>query len=303
LLGGDKDPIVPLNEINPEIFPAVSQVILKGVELRQDQRFSSAAEMQKALRRAFKQEKADELGDVTINMGAEVLVAAPQTNPSEMATRAQPPSTLEESTENGSPVTVKLPKQSEIKTEVLSSPREAPGEMETPVAVPPAENLSRAAVAATGVNPAPAPPAHVNIPKAPPVKRSSKSGLIIIALVGLLLLGGAAVGGGWFYYSKYSAAQKPTPVPTPAPASPSPSPTVEVVVESNQNTNPNSNSNAAVVGSSSNADRAPRTTTAPGSVPPRQPATGKDPGSVPQPPPSRSTPKAKPKDDRTVILQ
>ena len=61
LLGGLKDPITPLNEINPAVSPAISEVILKGAELRQDQRFSSAAEMQKALRRAFKQGKEEEV--------------------------------------------------------------------------------------------------------------------------------------------------------------------------------------------------------------------------------------------------
>lgn len=303
LLGGEKDPIVPLNEINPEISPAVSEVILKGTELRQDQRFSSAAEMQKALRRAFKQEKTAEVDDVTIDMRGDFAPSAPQTNPSEMATRAQPAEpepTLEETIEQIVPVTVEPPKQSSIKTEVLASPVETEGETETRLASQPTEQYPAASAAAAGVNAMPSPGVQVNIPKAAQKKKSSKTGLIIGVLIGLLLLGGVAGGGGWFYYSKYYAVAKPTPTPTPAPASPSPSPTVEVIAESSQNTN--SNSNTATVETNTNTDNAPRTTTAPGSVPPRQPATGKNPGST-QPPPAKNTPKPKPKDDRTVILQ
>jgi serine/threonine protein kinase len=49
------DPVIPISDINPEVSPAVSAVILKGMELSQDRRFSDAREMQKALREAFAQ--------------------------------------------------------------------------------------------------------------------------------------------------------------------------------------------------------------------------------------------------------
>lgn len=55
LLNGMPDPTKPINEINPEVPAAVSVVILKGMELSQDKRFSNAREMQKALREAFVQ--------------------------------------------------------------------------------------------------------------------------------------------------------------------------------------------------------------------------------------------------------
>lgn len=53
LLNGQEDPIKPVYEVNPEIQPMVSDVIMKGMEISQDKRYQSAREMQKALRDAF----------------------------------------------------------------------------------------------------------------------------------------------------------------------------------------------------------------------------------------------------------
>lgn len=55
LLNGSPDPITPLDEINPEVPREVSDVILRGMEVSQEKRFSNAKEMQKALRKAFSQ--------------------------------------------------------------------------------------------------------------------------------------------------------------------------------------------------------------------------------------------------------
>ena len=55
LLNGMDDPIRPVSDVNPEIQPVVSDVILKGMEISQEKRFQSAREMQKALRDAFGQ--------------------------------------------------------------------------------------------------------------------------------------------------------------------------------------------------------------------------------------------------------
>jgi len=55
MLSDQKDPIIPLSDVNPEISPAVSNVILKGLEVSKDKRFGTAAEMQKALRTAYSQ--------------------------------------------------------------------------------------------------------------------------------------------------------------------------------------------------------------------------------------------------------
>lgn len=53
LLNGMPDPIKAPTLINPEVPPAVSEVILKGMEVSQEKRFGTAREMQKTLRKAF----------------------------------------------------------------------------------------------------------------------------------------------------------------------------------------------------------------------------------------------------------
>jgi serine/threonine protein kinase len=53
LLNGMPDPIKAPTLLNPEVPPAVSEVILHGMEVSQEKRFSNAREMQKALRKAF----------------------------------------------------------------------------------------------------------------------------------------------------------------------------------------------------------------------------------------------------------
>ncbi|MEQ1764042.1 MAG: serine/threonine-protein kinase, partial [Pyrinomonadaceae bacterium] len=53
LLNGMADPIKAPTLLNPEVPPAVSEVILRGMEVSQEKRYSNAREMQKALRKAF----------------------------------------------------------------------------------------------------------------------------------------------------------------------------------------------------------------------------------------------------------
>lgn len=53
LLNGMADPIQKISDLSPEISPGVSEVILKGMEVSQDKRFSTARDMQKALRKAY----------------------------------------------------------------------------------------------------------------------------------------------------------------------------------------------------------------------------------------------------------
>ncbi len=55
LLSGKPDPIKPANEINAEVSQAVSDIILKGMAVSQEKRFSDAREMQKTLREAHAQ--------------------------------------------------------------------------------------------------------------------------------------------------------------------------------------------------------------------------------------------------------
>ncbi len=49
------DPITPISELNPEVSKAVSDVIIKGMEVSQEKRYSTAREMQKILRDAYAQ--------------------------------------------------------------------------------------------------------------------------------------------------------------------------------------------------------------------------------------------------------
>jgi len=53
LINDKPDPIKAINEINSEVSRAVSDVIIKGMSVSQEKRFSSAREMQKALRDAY----------------------------------------------------------------------------------------------------------------------------------------------------------------------------------------------------------------------------------------------------------
>ena len=53
LLNGMPDPIKPPHELNPEVPPVVSEVILRGMEVSQEKRFGNAREMQRVLRKAF----------------------------------------------------------------------------------------------------------------------------------------------------------------------------------------------------------------------------------------------------------
>ncbi len=96
MLNGQADPIRPLSDLNPEISPAVSSVILKGLEVSQDKRFGSAGEMQKALRAAYAQIQTAMAADTVVitadDITSDVHLTSPPINtnapvaPSEMAT-------------------------------------------------------------------------------------------------------------------------------------------------------------------------------------------------------------------------
>jgi serine/threonine protein kinase len=58
-INGMPDPIKPINESNPEVSKAVSDVILKGMAISQEKRYKSAREMQKVLREAYAQMQSD----------------------------------------------------------------------------------------------------------------------------------------------------------------------------------------------------------------------------------------------------
>jgi serine/threonine-protein kinase len=96
MLNSQADPIQPLSALNPEITPAVSDVILKGLEVSQEKRFASAGEMQKALRAAYAQIQTAMSADTVVitadDISSDVHLTSPPLNtnapvaPSEMAT-------------------------------------------------------------------------------------------------------------------------------------------------------------------------------------------------------------------------
>lgn len=59
IINGIPDPVTPISDLNPEVSRAVSDVIIKGMTISQEQRYKTAREMQKALRDAYAQMQAD----------------------------------------------------------------------------------------------------------------------------------------------------------------------------------------------------------------------------------------------------
>ena len=321
LLGNALDPIKPLNELNPEISPAISEVILKAVSVRQDDRYSTAGEMQKALRRAFDRSKKDPDAPVV-----PVIAVAPETSPtaspvdslpSEMKTRAFSDTAGDalDATLQMDAAEIQEVKQADVKTEMLKaddveidtqlSAKASKGQIPAPPPV--------AAVAAT---PPPVPPPSTptpvsNVqqphPKASELsiptktKSSSKTGLVVGGLLALLLLGGLAGGGIWYFYLRPRATPAITPSPTPT-AQPSPT-TAPIVSETNVDANSNANSSLPEASNSTEVNTATTPSSNPGTRQTPPPITTR-----PQAPPKTAAtpaPKAtaKPKDDRTVIIQ
>ena len=69
LLSGKNDPIVPINVINPEIPKTISDVVLKGMSISQDQRYTDAREMQRVLRETYARMQS-QMAEKTIAIGA-----------------------------------------------------------------------------------------------------------------------------------------------------------------------------------------------------------------------------------------
>jgi serine/threonine protein kinase len=59
IINGMPDPVKPISDLNPEVSRAVSDVIIKGMTISQEQRYKTAREMQKALRDAYAQMQTD----------------------------------------------------------------------------------------------------------------------------------------------------------------------------------------------------------------------------------------------------
>jgi serine/threonine protein kinase len=59
IINGMPDPVKPISDLNPEVSRAVSDVVIKGMTISQEQRYKTAREMQKALRDAYAQMQTD----------------------------------------------------------------------------------------------------------------------------------------------------------------------------------------------------------------------------------------------------
>jgi len=177
LLNGSPDPVQPINELNAEVNKSVSDVILKGMAVSQDLRYTNAREMQKELRDAYAQLQkamsantiAFKMSDVAAPVQSEktesLLSVVPLVSPDLVTETNVPPKVPAMETEslpaaqnqqNDFDATLHYngevqqfeSKQSDIKTEVFSGgilPTEGdviPTEMESQAQIPQVENYS-----------------------------------------------------------------------------------------------------------------------------------------------------------------
>jgi serine/threonine protein kinase len=297
LLGGKKDPIVPLNEINPEIPEVVSNVILKGISIRQDERFNTASEMQRSLRRAYNH------GNIP-----PADPAVPSVEPAKAAGAQAAADTFRSKPEPTAPVVAAEPKQAFIETAIMSADdmKEAGLSKETDDGTAP--KTKKAAAGAQG--PAGAVRQNEKVehqqaahspaePKAG--KKRSGMGIAVAGMIGFVLISAVVAGGGWYAYKNYYAAAAPSPSPDASPAISS-SPEAVSVADTEIETQsplaePTGGSNAADLTkvqetSPVNATKQPATQTSKNAAPGRPQKT----------PAAKATPKPK-GGERTVILQ
>ncbi len=138
-------------------------------------------------------------------------------------------------------------------------------------------------------------------------KKSSKTLLLIGGLAALFILGIGALGAGWFVYTNYYAGAIVEPSPSPLPTlefSPTPEPTVDNTAVTNSNENSNSESSLTV-------EPTPEPTVEP-TRPTSDETNPSTPRTVPQntprtrpanSPAAKSTPKPRPNNNRTDIIQ
>ena len=94
LLNGMPDSIKPINELNPEVPPSVSDVVLRGMEVSQDKRFDTAREMQKTLRKAFAEMQQAMAAKTMVISGTDASAINGGTQPSFEATEVMDPEAL-----------------------------------------------------------------------------------------------------------------------------------------------------------------------------------------------------------------
>ena len=336
MLNGEADPIEAPHTLNPEIPTAVSEVILKGMEVSQEKRFSHAREMQKALRRAFTQmQEAMAAQTVAFNIGDVLPEETPMSSAVEK-TRLMPSEPLE-SAEVEEPAisqtdekeidldatlafdpaeSLEPQQQAGIRTELFAPTSDSNGNVPEPASpiefeAPPEDVQNSFVTVAAGARSAfaefqPGVEVAVEEPPAPPKKSSGRAFAIVGGLVAFLVIAAGAAGAGWYFYNNYFAATAivgPTPSPEPTvEATPIPSPTQEAVVDTNSYTDSNSDTTLGLDTNTAVTETPGRTNLEPPTSRPGQ--TGPKPVSNR---PATTTPKATPKPKtnpgRTDILQ
>lgn len=120
LLNGVPDPVQPIYEINKEVPKNVSEIILKGMSVSQEQRFSTAREMQKTLRDAYSSMQ-NQMAAQTIAFNLQDAKAGEKTEPviDNYATIVNEPFPVEEKT-GSQPSTNNESQPSAVKTEVMN---------------------------------------------------------------------------------------------------------------------------------------------------------------------------------------
>ena len=115
LLSGKPDPAAAISSINADVSEDVSAVIMRGLEVTQDKRFASAAEMQRELRAAHARQKE--------SMSAKtVVIPTDAVSQTEQPPQASEPQDQLEATVQMSDVEAQAAfKQADIKTEVLNA--------------------------------------------------------------------------------------------------------------------------------------------------------------------------------------
>ena len=311
ILGGKPDPIRPLSELNPEVPVAVSDVILKGIALRQNERYATAAEMQRALRRAYNRGEVEPASQKPEAAPAKVEAAPTAELPAAPAATAP---NLDATMKVDQAVSHPSQRQADVKTEVLK-PTDLAGISGIVQAAPHSQprtdsgrsvRPSTAPVVAAGAPSADdtdsvATRVSTKVPEKVRPESRSRTGLILTGVIGLLAVTAIAAGGGWYAYKNFyaSRAAQPTPAvtePTPIAATPEPAATVtSASVPAETNTAIPANVD------SSNTDN----TSTPGAVASKPSSQPSKPGATRsgKPPAPKTADKPKPKDDRTVILQ
>lgn len=304
------DPVKRASDLNPAVTASVAEVIARGISISPNERFNSAGDMQKALRRAFSEGRSanPESGAVATDASAGDPNAATVPHLNVTPTQAEQTGsiTMDQTVHMPVPPVVETAasSQADVKTEIISA--------NDATAVLAAATTAGAVASAT---PEAASAATATVSERgprPEKKKGSKAGLIVGLFFGFILLGSLLALGGWFAYGYYmlsvgNVAPTPTPTPTEAPtpalvvetspeASPEPSP--EETPEETENTDTDEEPTPR-------STPAPATTRTPAQNQPQRPETRATPTTqrTPRPqatPAPRQTPK---RDDRTVILQ